>query len=198
METKFIEGTNEQYSIREDGAVIRHYLKKGHGNNQKPWIEYNDVEMLYKQHPQRQCISVIIRCNGKTYSFFKNSLLSKYFNIIICPQCKNVINVIKHKRVCKTCIHKNVNDLQKKARRTNPLLYRSLQKKFYDNNREKMLIYHKEREKVNRITITKNYVANKLEIPVALLTDELYQNHKATLLVKRKLAEKLNTKPAYL
>jgi hypothetical protein len=198
METKFIEGTNKQYSIREDGVIIRHYLKKGCGYNQTPWIEYKDVEMLYKKHPQRKCMSVIVRSNKKTYQFFKNSLLSKYFNIIICPQCENVINVSKHKRVCKTCIHKNVNDLQKKARRVNPLLYRSLQKNFYDNNREKMLIYHKEREKVNRIIITKNYVASKLEIPVVLLTDELYQNYKATLLVKRKLSKKLNTKPAYL
>ncbi len=198
METKFIESTNKQYSIREDSAVIRHYLKKGHGHNQKPWIEYKDVEILYKQHPQRKCMSITIRSNGKTHHFFKNSLLSEYFNIIICPQCDNVVNVTKHERVCKKCIHYNINELQKKARRVNPLLYRSLQKKFYNNNKEKLLFYHKEKEKVKRIIITKSYVASKLEIPVSLLTNELYQNYRATLLVKRKLAEKLNTKPAYL
>lgn len=33
---------------------------------------------------------------------------------------------------------------------------------------------------------------------MSLLTNELYQNYKATLLVKRKIAEKLNTKPEHL
>lgn len=192
MLTKFIEGTNEQYSIREDGVFIRHYLKKGQGHNQKPWIEYKDVEMLYKQQSKRKCMVIIIRCNGKTYNFFKNSLLSKYFNIIICPKCDNVINVTKHIRVCETCIRNNINELQKKSRKANPLLYSSLQKKFYNENKERMLIYHKKRQKISRTNITKNYTACKLQIPVASLTDELYENYKATLLVKRKIAEKLN------
>jgi hypothetical protein len=198
METKFIEGTNEQYSIREDGAVIRHYLKKGHGNNQKPWIEYNNVELIYKKHPQRNCMSIIVRCNGKTLQFFKNSLLSKYFNIIICPQCENIINVEKHERVCKKCINFNNKQLQKKLRLKNPVLYQSFQKKHYENNKEKRQIYSKNLQKIKRQVISRDYVASKLEIPVSLLTDDFYENYKATLLVKRKLAEKLNTKPTYL
>jgi hypothetical protein len=46
--------------------------------------------------------------------------------------------------------------------------------------------------------VTKRYVSRQLQIPMSLLTNELYQNYRATLLVKRKLAEKLTIKPAYL
>ena len=65
-----------------------------------------------------------------------------------------------------------------------------------------MILVIKKREKKYSdamiTNVTKRYVSRQLQIPMSLLTNELYKNYKATLLVKRKLAEKLNTKPAYL
>lgn len=88
METKFIEGTNEQYSIREDGVVIRHYLKKGNNQFVKNTLIYKDVIIPYKQECRgRGEIVAINTLSRKVITLYKNSTLHKYFGFIICPEC---------------------------------------------------------------------------------------------------------------
>ena len=152
METKFIEGTNEQYSIREDGAVISHYLRTRGVNS------YRDKILPVHIHNTG---NIYINGKKKTVSF--PYLLYKYFGYKFCVKCNNKIyNILNY--VCDDCNKKR-------------------EKKYSD---------------IITKNITKRYVARQLKISVSLLTDELYQNYKATLLVKRKIAEKLNTKPQYI
>lgn len=198
LKTKFIKGTNKQYSIRNDGSIIRHYLKKGRGNHQSPYTEFKDVIMEYKQAPNRSCTQVVVRTNGMTKHWFKNSLLAEYFGIIICPNCNEVIKTEKHIRVCKECSRKRLNELQKNARQNNPELYKGFRKKHYDANIEKFRERGRQEGRYNMLNITKQYAASKLNISISLLTEELYENYKATLIVKRKLSEKLNIKTQYL
>lgn len=188
METKFIEGTNEQYSIREDGVVTRHYKYKGRK-------EYNhkikeDVIIEYKKHPTRNCNYIVVSSNYKVFNWFKNSLLAKYFNIIICPNCNKIIKTTVHIRVCDKCIKETLNNLSKKWRKNNPELSKlSMNKSYYKN-------YHKykadilEKAKIKRINITKNYVASKLNMSINDLTDDMYNLFKANLKIKRLLSEK--------
>jgi hypothetical protein len=188
METKFIEGTNEQYSIREDGVVIRHYKYRGRK-------EYNhkikeDVIIEYKKHPTRNCNYIVVNSNNKIYNWFKNSLLAKYFNIIICPNCNKTIKTTVHIRVCDKCIKETLNKLSRKWRKNNPELSKlSMRKSFHKN-------YHKyrptilEKAKTKRTNITKNYVSSKLNIPINDLTDDMYNLFKANLKIKRLLSEK--------
>jgi hypothetical protein len=170
MKTKFIEGTDEQYSIREDGAVIRHYLKKGNNQFIKNTLIYEDVLMTYKQECRGRGEMVAINTlSRKVIQLYKNSTLHKYFGFIICPECNKKIKLEKYRRLCENCSNKKHKMYTKK--------------------------YSKEQIVGN---VSKSYASSKLQIPMSLITDELYTNYKATLLVKRKLAEKLNTKPAYL
>lgn len=156
METKFIEGTNEQYSIREDGNVISHFLKTRGVNS------YRDKVLPVYNH--NNCFIYI---NGKKKTVSIKLLLFKYFNFITCYKCNSKsYDYLEFPRnyVCKKCIKKRLND--------------------------------EDAQKVK--TIPKHYAAGRMTIPTSLLTDELYQNYRTTLLVKRKLAEKLTIKPAYL
>lgn len=108
METKFIEGANEQYSIREDGVVIRHCKSKNIelkcGPRRSPVIQINNIN---------KCISV-------------NKLLFKYFNYCICKKCKSKIYKYSQGQICDDCITK-----QMKLNRSN---YRNSHKEYYSNN----------------------------------------------------------------
>jgi len=152
METKFIEGTNEQYSIREDGVVISHYLRTRGINS------YRDKILPKHIHNTG---SIYINGKKKTVSF--PYLLHEYFGYKFCIKCNNKVYTISN-YICDDCNKKR-------------------EKKYSD---------------AMMVNITKRYVSRQLKLPMSLITDELYTNYKATLLVKRKLAEKLNTKPAYL
>lgn len=152
MKTKFIEGTDKQYSIREDGTVISHYLRT------RGVHSYRDKILPVHVHNTGN-----IYVNGKKKTVSFPYLLHKYFGYKFCAKCNNKIyNISNH--ICNECNKKR-------------------EKKYSD---------------VMTINITKRYVAKQLKISVTLLTDEFYENYKATLIVKRKLAEKLNTKTAYI
>jgi Zn finger protein HypA/HybF involved in hydrogenase expression len=83
MQTKFIEGTNEQYSIREDGVVIKHFKKQRISNTLTIKVQTNNIVKLTKTN----CIN--IHFNGKPKSFTPNKLLKMYFNYCFCQQCNN-------------------------------------------------------------------------------------------------------------
>jgi hypothetical protein len=154
METKFIEGTNQQYSIREDGAVISHYFRKANKNK-----IYRDKILL----PVCGFNTCTISINDERKKVSFQYLLHEYFGYRICSKCSNKIYSIS-KRICYDC-------------------YKQKQKK------DAM---------ITSLSIPKHLIAQQLKIPIALLTDELYQDCKTTLIIKRKLAKKLNTKPQYI
>ena len=191
LETKFIEDTNQQYSIREDGALIRHFKQfrvKG-GSFQ---TMHENVIVPYKKAPNRQCLIAVINSSGKVRSFSKNSLLAKYFSYIFCPQCTQKIKTTKHIRICRTCAKENLNKNGGKWRKLNPEKYKVSLSKSYHKHRSKNAPRQLAKLQEQRTMISRNYVASKLMILISDLTDEIYENYKKTLLLKREVSKEFN------
>jgi hypothetical protein len=161
METKFIEGTNEQYSIREDGVVIIHYKFNCKGN-----ISYK--ESFLKKHVKSHC--VFLRKNKKNISFSINTLLLKYFNYKLCLKCSIKMHN-KKENYCISC--------KKETRK----IYNA---KFRYKYLDRKPIYTKKIKE----NITKAYVSGLLKISVNNIPDDMYNLFKANLKIKRLLSEK--------
>ena len=216
MESKFIDGTNEQYSIREDGVVIRHYtfsrnrFKKG----TKVFEDVYSKTWMNDDNTMHCCIC------GKVKTV--KNLVAKYFNI------ENQFENVHPNHV--VLFHKNNNpfdcsfqNLQYKLRNTFDLAELSLEertkiykskvmkryhldievrtriklnaKNWRNNNLEKVrlreAIIRKRKTHIfrnQRLKITKSYASSKLQIPVEFLNDEVYDLYKKTLFLKRKVA----------
>jgi hypothetical protein len=169
METKFIEGTNEQYSIREDGVVIKNYKTRG---KKKFYIEST---LQGSKDPKGNTLQ--FRLNNKTYS--KNALLIKYFGYKDCKNtgCTNKIDIL-HVLYCKKC----AIELNKKVL-----------KNFRTVHADKIRKYKKEKCKKDVETISKSYVASALlGIKISEMNDELYQSQKKIIILKRKIAREHN------
>jgi hypothetical protein len=87
METKFIEGTNQQYSIREDGFIIEHC--------------YSIKMDIIVSHYDKTTLSCILHTPKKKWVAI-NTLLYKAFNYRLCTHCKTQI-FNKNKYLCETC-----------------------------------------------------------------------------------------------
>jgi hypothetical protein len=161
METKFIDNTNKQYSIREDGVIISNYMDH-YSSLTKSLIRKYRVKELKPNKDGKINFRVGGR-NGQSKVLTISKLMKEYYNGVKCHRCDNMITK-KYSKVFNNC----ATEIIKKAEK-------------------------------NRIhTLSKSYVANLVGFKVSEFTDELYENYKAILLVKRKLAEKLNTKPQYI
>jgi hypothetical protein len=195
METKFIEDTNEQYSIREDGAVISHY-RKHRVTNEKINTVYKDVFIKIKEKGV-----VHIYINDKSKGFSIRTLTLKYFGFTTCKHCndKIITDIMVH--VCKKCKKElrekygsqyyidnkeKHNKVCTKWRKDNPEKALESVRKYYRKNKEVYELLNKKRI----ITITKSYVSSLLNIPVKDLSDDVYNMHKSILIVKRKIADK--------
>jgi hypothetical protein len=161
METKFIEGTNEQYSIRKDGVVIQHYKFTWTGN-----ITYK--ESFLKKHVKNHC--VFLRKNKKNIGLSINTLLLKYFNYKLCIRCSSKIHNEKE-IYCIPCKKEATKIFNAKSR--HKYLYK---KPIYD--------------KKMRENITRAYASSMLKIPTHDIPDDIYNLFKANLKIKRLLSEK--------
>ncbi|QCW20748.1 hypothetical protein [Flavobacterium phage FPSV-S29] len=108
------------------------------------------------------------KCNGyinnKTFSFYIPYLLKEYFNTITCNNkyCKNIVSD-KSKQKCITCLKETKN-----------------------------ACYLKIRTKA-RNNINKSYIANSiLNISVDNISDELYEEYKQIIKIKRLISKKFN------
>ena len=85
MKTKFIEGTNKQYSIREEGKVISH-KKSG-----------DKVLKIVKGQ-------VSLSVHGVSTNVFISYLLKQYFNYFMCKSCNTKVKGNEKKRsLCVKC-----------------------------------------------------------------------------------------------
>ena len=91
METKFIEGTNNQYLIREDGVVLQCY-------------KYNTELNTVCTTKKISTLNLGIKSSLSLHS--TNRLLLKYFGYIICKYCNQKKQIIHSKDKCKTCYKK--------------------------------------------------------------------------------------------
>lgn len=96
LESKFIEGTNEQYSIRNDGVVIIHYKKQRITNTR------TDIIVINKPLTSRKN-RVDIRINNKVVRQSIGRLLIQYFNFNYCLNCKNSFIPNRSTVCCDTC-----------------------------------------------------------------------------------------------
>ena len=97
IETKFIEGTNEQYSIRNDGAVIQHFKHHATGktiNKERKLTKFKNG-------------SCTLTLNKTNVSFSIRANLIKYFNIKYCTECNALIEFKNNLYQCDTCRIKN-------------------------------------------------------------------------------------------
>jgi hypothetical protein len=110
MKTKFIEGTNKKYSIREDQTVVRNYFEI---NNKI----FNTIKII---KPRKDPIALYVRINGKTMSV--RLLLLNAFNIYYCRSCDKKQKTIKKplRFTCKECRRNQVNKTQSKWAKNNP------------------------------------------------------------------------------
>ena len=169
LESKFIEGTNNQYSIRNDGVVISHYkFYKNQCSSGKIVRDYifKPVGKYGYVYPH------------KGYIVNPQLLLAKYFGFRFCAECKEKFSspAIKNTK-CDKCKRERVNRQCQKWRK---------------QNKEKRKIGQDRYTKQSIEDISTNYVARRLGIPVSSLSTEAYEEYKILLKTKRLLAQKLN------
>ena len=169
METKFIEGTNEQYSIREDGVVIKNY------------IILKNLEKVYKKSilqgnkdPRGQSIQFNI--NKKLYG--QSKLLIDYFGSKRCKtnECTNPVTKLLYS-YCSNC---------------RKLGMRKADKKWKLKHHENYKLSTRTQNQKSKESLSRNYIAANLHIPVSELTDELYESKRNLILFKRKLSKEYN------
>ena len=159
LESKFIEGTDNQYSIRNDGVVISHKTNR-----------------LLSVSNNRCTVKSVSK--GKYITISINSALKEYFNNVECIT-----------KGCSTLVSKNRSIYCEKCAKESVLKYR---KKYEGLNIDKYKEYQSNKLKRNKEEISKLYVSQILKIPINSLSNEVYQEYKIILQIKRLLAKKLN------
>jgi hypothetical protein len=174
MIEKFIEGTDYQYSIREDGVVIKHYniLK----NRKRVYVKSLIKGHLYQGIKVDGPNSRIFNIKGKIYS--RRILMFTYYGYKFCNNkcCKNKVNNLND-LYCSCCKIVNTKNSYRKWKLKDP---------------EKNNLKKRESMKRHVDSITKLYVANTLNILVSEVSDKLYEDHKNLILLKRKIAREHN------
>lgn len=176
MESKFIDGTNEQYSIREDGVVISNYINHYSGLTKSFTRKYRVKEL--RANKDGKVNYQIGGRKGQQKTLTISKLMKEYYNGVKCHRCDNMITK-KYFQVCNNCRTKIIKEADEKWKLINI---------------DKCQKYRKDKIE----NLPKSYIARLLGLKSYELTDELYADCKATLIVKRIIAKKLNIKPAYL
>jgi hypothetical protein len=170
LQSKFIEGTNEQYSIRNDGVIISHYTLSGHVCTMR------DKVISQRKLSSQKYITFVstIYVIGIQRDVRVESLLYKYFNIQYCRDCSSCVENSKRKYYCTTCdkIHTSVKN-----------------NRWRDNNIDKVKKAYLANGLKKRTEITRHYVSTNLNMSVKDVSDELYKAAKTNLILKRKIKQ---------
>lgn len=197
LKTKFIEGTNNQYSIRNDGEVIMHYKLTWKGN--KTAISVDKIMRKY-------CNTyVTISKEGKNICLVINTLLIKYFNYKLCTKCGSIKSALNH--ICDSCKKEATKEYNKKSRHLYEAQKSVYQKKYCHTEkyklkqleRSKTEAYKATRKKLNDKAkakaleeLPKWLVAKYLNLKAEDLCDKYYEASKINILLKRKLKQLQN------
>jgi len=173
MRTKFIEGTNKQYSIREDGIITIHYKMQRVTNDRMNKILCNRKLNILRGNVFN------INYNGNRKQVALNTLLFNAFGFRICKDCgKNKKNVSITYSLCKKC--------SSERRRINNI---RLAAKFRKNNPDKIKEMNNNRIK----NLIPCYVASKLKISISIVPQYLLNTKKQQLLLHREIKQQLKT-----
>lgn len=166
MREKFIEGTDEKYSIREDGQVTRNWTcRRG---KYKPGKKVFSKRIMKVINHGANYLAASLLVNNKQVVIILKNTLYEYFIGKIPPNHKVVYN--------KSTFPINLADLQLVKQDKNSKI--NIKKRF-----------NKYREEVSKI-----YIANLLSIKVKQLSNELYEHHKNLILLKRQISKEHNIK----
>lgn len=188
MESHYIKGTNRQYSIREDGTIVRHYKSR------EPRI----LKYTYLSNNHIPVISLTI--NGIRGTKSVSKLMTKYFPYLIVnlnnPSPFPIFKDNNNRNYsCNNLIFHEVftnNEAVTKYRINNKEKRKNSNNKWRNNNLEEVKKNSRIHSKRHVEIISKSYASAKLNIPVKLLTNELYLIYKENLIFKRQLAKKYN------
>jgi len=167
MKSKFIKGTNEQYSIREDGIMTIHYKYT------KNYTSTYNINRIIKPNKNKPGIIYEFVINRKRINRSMNTLLMDTFGYHICNKCTSKFIPNKSSRKCDECKRQTLCDNVKRYNKNHPNHVKSVTKFKVD-------------------TITKSYVAHILGLKIHQVTDELYTHHRNILLFKRNVAKEHN------
>jgi len=171
LETKFIEGTNNQYSIRNDGVVIQHFIR--HANIHSNCIIYKDKIVPIKYDKNIPKVHLYLKNKAK----FKRNLDNLVYEYFVEDSNYNFHKKIEFKDGNSLNLH--YTNLISTHKYTNKIgVKRCATNK---ENNDKMV------EEIER-----RYVARNLKISCADLTEEAYEEYKILLKVKRLIAKKSN------
>lgn len=159
MQSHFIKDTKEQYSIREDGVVIRHYRVRFNANTREYYTEHKEYISLGSR-----IVTIVV--NGIKKQATISVLLRDHFGFCFCTSCKDKVESTHSTRtMCDKC----------KRPRT------EITKEWWANNEDKRIGYYNKNIK----DLSKSYVAQILHIPLKDLSEELYQLKKIVIKTKR-------------
>tara|TARA_R110000772_G_C13274120_1_gene436507 strand:+ start:89 stop:670 length:582 start_codon:yes stop_codon:yes gene_type:complete len=184
LERKFINGTNEQYSMTEDGIFLSHYRRRIIRGKE---IKINKVKQLIVDKYANQ-----VNILNKNRSV--KVLIFEHFGYSFCKQCNKKLDYNPRSAICKECLKENYKASMKKYYSTDyAIKKRSADVKKYKKNNPEVYKAMNKRSSIKYIEkVTKGYVAMCLDIPVKDITDEVYNYHRNNLLFKRELAKKYN------
>ena len=195
LESKFIEGTNNQYSIRNDGVVIKHWHLDRNRNK-----FYQDRVCSKCKGNNEDYFTDLITSEGKCIKRSVKGLVASYFNLHNPFTCKDSYLKICFKDSNKSnCSLSNLYYTCKDHNKHNVFITEEERQKTANQKRELFLVSEKQKEnrKVTNIKhvkkkveeITPNYVANLLSLYPSQLTPELYIAGKTRILIKRKIKQ---------
>lgn len=171
MKSLFIEGTNKQYSIREDGKVIKHYsiLK-----NKK--LKYYDKVLKIKA--------------GNTVSAYKidfniNTLLLIYFKYKLCKECRSKIYKETKEYYCNICKTNNKRISNKRKQRL---------KAYYNTKHlESNINRVKKSNKYHIDNLSNAYLASLLRVKIDIIPNDIIKAKKQQMLLYREIKQQLQT-----
>lgn len=184
LQTKFIEGTNEQYSIREDGVVISHYRLRHTPLNDMYFMIFKNKELKLLKDTR---VNITIKNVRKSVSVKK--LLFEYFKYSVCKECDTKVEKYLKKNICKTCIRLKRNKYTKEKNYADPEIFKEKRKIWRNNNVEGYRSMAEKASEKAKINLTRSYIAHTLNLSVKDLPDDLYCHHRKLILFKRQIAE---------
>ncbi len=172
MIQKFIEGTNEQYSIREDGVVISNYINH-YSSLTKSLTKSYRIRELKPNKSGKVNINIGGR-KGIQKVLTISKLMKEYYNGVKCHHCNSLITK-KYFKVCDDCKKEILSKAAKEWKLANS---------------DKIEKYRKRRIK----QLPKHYVASLLGLKAHELTNDLYHHHRNLMIFKREICEDYNIK----
>ena len=166
MRQEFIKGTDKQYSIRENGIIIRHWKISRYKTKC-----YKNV--IVNGSFDRDGFKIFVytfRTTRKRKIYYVNTLLKNYFNLDLPPKGYKANTLSKKEK--------------EKRRKTRCQNYKI-------NNPEKVKITSRKNGVTRVKKVTKSYVSTMLRLKVNEISNELYLITKRNILLKRKISNQI-------